>query len=67
MYAVGSYSKQIVEEVKTRRASLADALTGIHAELLGQLSLWLRSVIKADDRLVDDIRLISTNSIAEDA
>ncbi len=65
VYAVGSYSKRIVEEVKTRRASLADALTGIHAELLGQLSLWLRSVIKADDRLVDDIRLIFTDSIAE--
>jgi len=65
VYAVGSYSKQLVQEVQASRDNLVLDLKAIHSGLLDTLSLELTALMKADDRLIGDLRLIFRDSIRE--
>jgi molecular chaperone DnaK len=57
-YAVGSYSKRLVGEVKIKREMLVPLLQSIHGELLEKLSFQLTALIKDDDKLKADLRNI---------
>src|SRR5207244_12226202 len=54
-YAVGSYTKRLVNEVRFKRETLAVPLASIHKELLDNLSYSLTAQIKLDGKLKDDL------------
>ncbi len=55
-YAVGSYSKRLVTEVRDKRHLLIPQLQTIHGELLEKLSFQLTALVKDDDKLRADLR-----------
>jgi hypothetical protein len=55
-YAVGTYSKRLVNEVKARRDVLIWQLQSIHGELLEKLAFQLTSLVRYDEALTSDLR-----------
>jgi hypothetical protein len=63
-YAVGSYTKRLVNEVKSKRDVLAAQLTSIHREMLENLSYQLTAEMKLDDKLKADLTEILKQGLA---
>jgi Hsp70 protein len=62
-YAVGSYTTQLIDQVRAARATLMAPLQKIHAEILEQLSYSLTSVMKLDETLTTDLRRIFEDAL----
>jgi hypothetical protein len=63
-YAVGSYTKRLANEVRSKRDALAGSLVSIHKSMLEDLSYQLTAEMKLDDKLRSDLREILKRGLA---
>jgi hypothetical protein len=55
-YAVGSYAKDLVAEVRSKRAQLIEPMGAMHNSLVKKLALELAALMRADDALQAELR-----------